>query len=74
MSDMKLTEVIDSFDRKVKFGFSEYEDGKGNKEGFILFRFEESGIAGGEPVFYLEQKIHIDNKVLETIKRWLNEV
>ena len=73
MGDIRFSEEIDSFDRKVMFGFTEYEDGKGNKEGFILFRFEKSDITG-EPKFYTEQKIHIDNKVLETIKRWLNEI
>ena len=70
---MKFTKVIDSFDKKVQFGFSEYNGEDGKKEGFILFRFEESDISGS-PTFYTEQKIHIDNKVLETIKKWLNEV
>jgi len=70
--EMKFTKVIDSFDSKVMYGFSEYEDGKGNKEGFILLRFEESNVSG-QRKFYTEQKIHIDNKVKETIKRWLNE-
>ena len=73
MGDIKFSEKVDSFDREVMFGFTEYEDGKGNKEGFILFRFEKHNITG-EPQFYTEQKIHIDNKVLETIKRWLNEI
>ena len=73
MTDIKFSEEIESFDRKVMYGFTEYEDGKGNKEGFMLFRFEESDICG-ESKFYTEQKIHIDLKVLETIKRWLNEI
>ena len=72
MDDIKFTEIIDSFERKVMFGFTEYNGEDGKPEGFILFRFEESFITG-EPKFYTEQKIHIDNKVKETIKRWLNE-
>lgn len=73
MGDIKFSEEIESFDRRVMYGFTEYEDGKGNKEGFMLFRFEESDISG-ESKFYTEQKIHIDLKVLKTIKKWLNEV
>lgn len=63
---METSEVVDSFDRKVMFGYSEYDDKDGEKEGFILFRFEEYN-----GVFYLEQKIHIDNKMRETIKEWI---
>lgn len=63
---MKTSEKIDMFDKKVMYGFDKYEDG------VILYRFEEGNITSGK-VFYTEQKIHIDNKVLETIKGWLNE-
>jgi len=61
---MKTSKKIDMFDKKVMYGFSKYEDG------VILFRFEERDIQG-EKYFYSEQKIHIDNRVLETIKEWL---
>jgi len=54
---MKTSDIIDMWDRKVMYGYSTYD------EGVILFRFEDH-----DGVFYTEQKIHIDNKMLGFFK------
>jgi len=62
--DNKYSEAIDMWDRKVKYGIKDY------KNGIILFRFVKS--RGTHGSYFTEQKIHIDKKMIGTIRGWLN--